>query len=157
MDTPTTLMMRSDATGRLDLVVLAGDGGRGTLAVDTTLATSGLLALQCDRRAASDDTLPNDVALLPAQSGGLLARRGWVGDILTDTRFGSRLWLLARGKYDEMDRLLGAAYADECLASIRVWWGVTATATATLSGRSILQIACQIGAVSVSRKVSATA
>ncbi|WP_215762863.1 phage GP46 family protein [Acetobacter sp. P1H12_c] len=154
---PTTLMMRSNATGRLDLVVQAGAGGRGTLAVDTTLATSGLLALQCDRRADPDDTLPNEIALLPAQSGGLLARRGWVGDILLDTRFGSRLWLLARGKYDETDRLLGAAYADECLVSIRAWWGVTATAMASLSGRSVLQIACQIGAVSVSRTVSAAA
>ncbi|GFE94925.1 hypothetical protein DmAi_29840 [Acetobacter persici] len=157
MDMPTTLMMRSDATGKLDLVVQAGAGGRGTLAVDATLATSGLLALQCDRRADPDDTLPNDIALLPAQSGGLLARRGWVGDILTDTRFGARLWLLARGKYDEMDRLLGAAYADEAMASIRAWWGVTVTVTAALAGRNTLQIGCQIGAVSVSRTVSAAA
>lgn len=157
METPTTLMMRSNAAGRLDLVVQAGAGGRGTLAVDASLATCAQLALQCDRRAASDDTFPNEISLLPAQSGGLLARRGWIGDILIDTRFGSRLWLLARGKYDEADRLLGAGYADESLASIRAYWGVSISVTATLVGRGILQISSAIGAVSVSRTVSATA
>lgn len=157
MDTPTTLTMRSNATGRLDLVVQPGVGGRGTLAVDTTLATSASLALQCDRRAAPDDTLPNDIALLPAQSGGLLARRGWVGDVLNDVRSGSRLWLLARGKYDEMDRLLGAHYADESLDAIAQYWGVSVSVGAALSGRNALNITARIGAVSVSRSVSAAA
>lgn len=157
MDTPTTLTMRSNAAGRLDLVVQPGAGGRGTLAVDTTLATSASLALQCDRRAAPDDTLPNDIALLPAQSRGLLARRGWVGDMLNDARFGSRLWLLARGKHDEMDRFLGAYYADECLNTIAQYWGVPVSVEADLAGRNALIITAQIGEVSVSRSVSATA
>ncbi|WP_086652297.1 phage GP46 family protein [Acetobacter cibinongensis] len=157
MDTPTTLYMRSNANGRLDLVVQPGVGGRGTLAVDTTLATSASLALQCDRRAETDDTLPNDIDLLPAQSGGLLARRGWVGDVLNDVRAGSRLWLLARGKCDETDRLLGAHYADESLDAVAQYWGVTVSVGAALSGRNTLNITAQIGVVSVSRSVSASA
>ncbi|WP_278368056.1 phage GP46 family protein [Acetobacter orientalis] len=155
MDSPTTLMMRADGVGKLDLVVQPSGAGRGTLAVDTTLSTCALIALQSDRRAEADDTLPNALNLLPAQSEGLLARRGWIGDILINTRFGSRIWLLERGKYDETDRLLAAAYAEESMASIKAWWGVDLSSTVTLAGRNVLAITTNVGAVSVTRSVRA--
>lgn len=155
MDSPTTLMMRTDPAGKLDLVVQPSVAGRGTLAVDTSLATCALIALQSDRRAEADDALPNALDLLPAQSEGLLARRGWVGDILINTRFGCRLWLLERGKYDAADRLLAEAYATESMASIQQWWGVDISSTASLIGRNIMEIVTTVGSTTVTRTVSA--
>lgn len=91
----------------------AGDLARtatGRLADDDTLATAVLLSLLLDRRARTDDALPD-----PAGD-----RRGWVGDALSPRaggdRIGSRLWLLARAKQTEETRRRADAYAREALA-----------------------------------------
>lgn len=62
---------------------------------------------------------------------------------------------MERGKYDETDRLLAAAYAEENMASIKAWWGVDLSSTVTLAGGNVLVITTNVGAVSVTRSVRA--
>lgn len=154
MDITTTLMMRPGHDGLIDLVISPTRADRGTLAVDKTLATSALIAFQSDRRAHEDDDLPNSMEALPGQVDALRARRGWVGDVLLDgTRLGSRLWLLSRGKYDELDRRLGAAYAEEALDPICDWHGVEKSMSASLENGSHLHIKAVIEKVTLSYRV----
>lgn len=154
MDITSTLMMRPDHDGLIDLVISPTRAGRGTLAVDKTLATSSLIAFQSDRRAHEDDELPNSLDGLPGQLDALRARRGWVGDILLDgTRLGSRLWLLSRGKYDELDRRLGAAYAEEALDPICDWFGIDKSVSASLENGNRLIVKAVVGRVTLSYHV----
>lgn len=60
----------------------------GALAAGSDLRTAIILSLFCDRRAETDDVLPD-----PSGS-----RRGWWGDALMPRPLGSRLWLLSREK-----------------------------------------------------------
>ncbi|MEE8657661.1 Oxidoreductase [Acetobacteraceae bacterium EV16G] len=154
MDITSTLLMRPDQDGLLDLIISPTRAGRGTLAVDKTLATSALIAFQSDRRAQEDDELPNSLDGLLSQVDALRARRGWVGDVLLDgTRLGSRLWLLSRGKYDELDRRLGAAYAEEALDPICDWHGVDKSVSASLENGNRLSVKAVIGRVTLSYRV----
>lgn len=154
MDIMTTLMMRPGRDGLIDLVISPTRAGRGTLTVDKTLATSALIAFQSDRRAQEDDELPNEMGALPGQVDALRARRGWVGDVLLDgTRLGSRFWLLSRGKYDELERRLGAAYAEEALDPICDWHGVDKSVSASLENGNRLSVRAVIGRVTFSYHV----
>lgn len=152
---PTTLKMKTDATGKLDVVVQPSGAGRGTLAVDRTLGTSMLIALCSDRRAATDDILPTDLPLLPGQSQGILTRRGWIGDILLEdgVRLGSRGWLLSRGKMSDVDRLHAASYAAEATTSIASFWNVEIGISAAFAGTGGIVVTCSVGEVSVTRQV----
>lgn len=154
MDIMTTLMMRPGRDGLIDLVISPTRAGRGTLAADKTLATSALIAFQSDRRVQEDDELPNEMGALPGQVDALRARRGWVGDVLLDgTRLGSRFWLLSRGKYDELERRLGAAYAEEALDPICDWHGVDKSVSASLENGNRLSVRAVIGRVALSYRV----
>lgn len=93
-----------------DNVVFAGDlvAGEHGLVDDASLRTAVLISLFSDRRAKSDDRLPDD--------GG--DRRGWLGDAMADVagdRLGSRLWLLDREKQTEETRRRAIEYAGEAL------------------------------------------
>lgn len=156
MASPVTLMIRPGASGICDLVVRSTGNGRGRLALDVTAATMLLAQLGSNRRADSTDTLPNDIALLPAQSGGILARRGWPGDcvLAQDQRMGSRLWLLERGKADEETRINAIGYAAEAVAPIEAWRGISLQKGAVWRAPGQLQVTVTDGTVSISTGVS---
>lgn len=98
----------------MDIAVIWDEAlGCGDIAFDqvglrgeTGLATAVLLSLFLDRRAEEgDQPRPDDP-------------RGWWGDSLNldpSERWGSRLWLLERGKAIEADRLRAEEYAKEAL------------------------------------------
>lgn len=84
----------------------------GDLATDDGLRTAVLLSLFTDRRAASDDALPD----------GSSDRRGWWADAwpaAAGDQFGSRLWLLHREKQMLTVVARAQTYAKEALAWIR--------------------------------------
>lgn len=74
-------------------------------ALDGTQATAMLVSLGSDRRAHTDDELP-DANADPANPASLTLRRGWPGDALdTQSRLvGSRLWLLLNAKATDATR-----------------------------------------------------
>lgn len=78
------------------------------LATDNTLRTAVLVSLFSDRRAQTDDALPDDTD----------NRRGWwadaFGDIAGDLT-GSRCWLLSRAKQTKETLLNAREYAMEAL------------------------------------------
>lgn len=99
----TDIEMGTDRYGNIDIALEDGD-----LVTDGGLRTAIVLSLMCDRRAATDDTLPD----------GTGNRRGYWGDAYADVegdRFGSRLWLIAREKSREEVREAAEAYAEEAL------------------------------------------
>lgn len=150
------IMMRyASAIGACDVVVVPTANGRGRIAVDTTPATALLIAMGTDRRAEPDDTLPGEVPGLPAQTAGLMVRRGWVGDILLaqGQRLGSRIWLLERAKHDEHTRALAAAYAAEAVAAIGDYHGITVNTGAIWDNNSRLRVTAQVGDVVVGSPV----
>ena len=82
----------------------------GALAEDDGLRTAVLLSLFLDRRAGTQDPLPD---------AGTPDRRGWVGDALAAVpgdRIGSRLWLLRREKQLPGVPPRAEAHAREALA-----------------------------------------
>jgi phage gp46-like protein len=95
------------------------------LALDATPVTAVLTAIGLDRRAHSDDVLPDTL------SGGyapaaLNVRRGWAGDALdaAGDRAGSRMWIVKYGKQTEATRLLAENALQEVLeplANARNW------------------------------------
>ncbi len=92
----------SDALGsRFDMQIDAG-----ALASDHDIKTAVLISLFTDRRAESDDVLPDAAG----------SRRGWWGDALNSRRIGSRLWLLSREK--QLREVVNRAkeYTEEALA-----------------------------------------
>lgn len=104
------MKMVADSNGLIDLKIT--DSG---LATEETLETAVIVSLLTDRRANTDDALPDGRA-----SSGLIPpdRRGWAGDALSDVdgdRIGSRLWLLSREKQTEQTRLRAIDYAEEAL------------------------------------------
>lgn len=138
-----------------DLVVTPTGNGRGRIAIDTTAATALLIALGTDRRAEPDDTLPDAVTGLPAQSAGLLARRGWVGDVCLPEgqRLGTRAWLEARGKQTEDTRARLAGYTAESVEPIADYYGVEIDTGAAWLADGTIQITAQESATSVSTVV----
>lgn len=138
-----------------DLVIQPTGNGRGRIAIDATAATALLIALGTDRRAEPDDTLPGDVAGLPAQSAGLLAMRGWVGDICQPEgqRLGTRAWLEARGKATEETRARLAGYTAESVEPIADYHGVDIQTGAAWLTDDTIQITAQESATSVATVV----
>ncbi|WP_206752295.1 phage GP46 family protein [Acetobacter fallax] len=146
------MMMRFRAElGACDLMVAASGNGRGRIMVDATPETMLLSQIGSDRRADPSDTLPQEVALLPAQSGGAFGRRGWPGDTLLPlaTRQGSRLWLLSRGKADEDDRVAAIGYAAEAVGPVADYTGVDAQVTAGWLRAGVLQISVTVASTTV--------
>lgn len=87
-----------------DLTLVGGD-----LAVDHGLTTAVIISLFTDRRARSDDPLP--------QQGD--DRRGWWGDVFAQEAadlIGSRLWLLSREKQTAQVATRAREYILEALA-----------------------------------------
>lgn len=85
------------------------------LVAETTLESAVIISLLSDRRANTDDVLPDG-----ATGDGVIPpdRRGWCGDALSevsDFRIGSRLWLLSREKQTEETRKRAMEYAYESL------------------------------------------
>ncbi|NPC90523.1 hypothetical protein HNH97_16750, partial [Gluconacetobacter entanii] len=96
---------------------------RGVLV--TSDGVGGIILTQAgSTRAPGNLTLPGNVlrmeSRVPAQSAGLLARRGWVGDICLPEgqRLGTRAWLEARGKQTEDTRARLAGYTAESVEPI---------------------------------------
>ncbi|MEQ0775890.1 phage GP46 family protein [Paraburkholderia tropica] len=87
------------------------------------LSTAILISLFTDRQAAADDDIPD----------GTTNRRGWWGDLDSDTQIGSRLWLLSRAKQttetlqranDYINEALQWLIDDGVVASfdVSLWW-----------------------------------
>lgn len=149
---PAGMMLRYRTDLRAcDAVVRATGNGRGRIRIDRTLATSLLVQLGSDRRAEASDTLPTEIALLPAQSAGVFARRGWVGDILLNDgqRLGARTWLLERGKSDEPDRVAAIGYAAEAVAPVADYWSQDVQTAAGWLRPGVLQIVVSTSGVTV--------
>lgn len=101
------LLVWSNERGDADLALI---DGKADLATDLGLQTAVLLSLFLDRRAEPDDVPP---------SGDARDRRGWWGDEFLEVegdRYGSRLWLLDRGKQTRETELRAKEYAREALA-----------------------------------------
>ena len=84
----------------------------GALQLEATLETAVIISLFTDRRAATDDVLPDagqTLSPVPAD------RRGWAGDAFGGERIGSRLWLLDREKQTEEVRRRAEEYGYEAL------------------------------------------
>lgn len=100
------------------------------------LRTAVLISLFTDRRAAVDDTLPDNTG----------DRRGWWGDFapaVEGDQIGSRLWLLARGKRTAETIRLARDYALEALQWL-VLDGVAATLDVQAEGRGESGIAIAV-------------
>lgn len=93
------------ALGAFDLAL---DPATGDLGTDEGLFTAVMIALFTDARAADDEALPVPGA----------PRRGWWGDALAadGEPWGSKLWLLARGKATAATAARAKAYAEAALA-----------------------------------------
>lgn len=95
----------SNVTGDADVSIIDMD-----LASDRGLLTAAILSLFCDRRAEADDVPP---------SGDPNDRRGWWADqfaVVANDKFGSRLWLLDRGKRTNETVLRANEYVHEAWA-----------------------------------------
>ncbi|PWG62868.1 phage GP46 family protein [Spiribacter halobius] len=99
----TDIALIQDADGRRDIALEAGD-----LAAEESPRTAVVLSLLTDRRADTDDELPD----------GGSDRRGWWADAWSEPSedlIGSRLWLLAREKELPAVARQAEAYAREAL------------------------------------------
>jgi phage gp46-like protein len=93
-----------EALARADVTLAGGD-----LLLDGGLRTAVIISLFTDRRAETDDVLPEAGA----------DRRGWWGDVQARDgrgRIGSRLWLLKREKRTPETVARAREYAEEALA-----------------------------------------
>ena len=76
---------------------------------DEGLETAVIISLFTDRRAKTDDILPDSNSL---------DKRGWWGDLVSDVeddQIGSRLWLLDREKTEKLVLLRAKKYLEEAL------------------------------------------
>jgi phage gp46-like protein len=108
------------ARRRCDLVFNGRD-----LTLDATPVTAVLTAVGLDRRAHTDDVVP-DTRSTGYAPASLKARRGWCGDALDTTGdlAGTRMWLLGPLKQTEATRLLAEDALQEKLeplANARNW------------------------------------
>jgi phage gp46-like protein len=139
-----------------DVQIAPTVAGRGRVAIDRTPASTFLIALGSDRRARDDDRIPG--TLNGVAPGGLMARRGYVGDILrTDgQRTGSRLWLLEDAKQTEATRLAAIRYLSESVGAIAQAHGHDFTASAAWPARGVLLATAAALGTTVSAPLNAT-
>ncbi|MFT9448437.1 phage GP46 family protein [Gluconobacter japonicus] len=119
-------------TGVCDLMIVPTGNGRGRIAVDRTPVSSLLIALGSDRRADTDDVIPELLTAPAGTEGGLFSRRGWPGDVLLPDgqRLGNRFWLYERGKQDETTRQDVENAAAEAVEPIADYHGIEIDASA---------------------------
>jgi hypothetical protein len=115
-----TALSYDPARRRCDLVFDGRD-----FALDMTPVTAVLTAIGLDRRAHTDDVLP-DTLSAGYSPAALNARRGWAGDGLdaSGDLAGSRMWIVGFGKQNEPTRLLAEDALQEKLeplANARNW------------------------------------
>jgi phage gp46-like protein len=124
------------------------------LVLDTTPATTLLVSIGSDRRAHTDDTLP-DVVTNHYAPNRLNARRGYPGDALDGSGrlIGSRLWLLKRRKQDEATRQLAENAAAEALAHFETDQNMPVTITVRWAARNVLGMLLQLGAAQATMNV----
>lgn len=72
---------------------------------DPGLETAVLISLFSDQQAGDEDVLPSDNK----------NRRGWWGDILDDTKIGSKIWLLGRSKINDTTVSTLKQYTEDAL------------------------------------------
>jgi|GEM_PF-724933 len=125
-------------SGVIDFAIDPIGNGRGRIAIDRTPATPLLIALCSDRRAASDDAVPEMLTASPGAVAPVFSKRGWVGDILlaAGQRYGSRAWLLSRARASEGTRVTAQNYADEAVASIADYHGIDIDTSASWYDKS---------------------
>lgn len=123
---------------------LAFDGT--DLVLDTSPATTLLVAIGSDRRAHPDDVLPDAVTSDYAPTR-LDARRGSPCDAVNPAGklTGSRLWLLKRRLQDEATRRLAEGAAAEATADFESIWGMPVTITVRWVMRGMLGLLVRLG------------
>lgn len=88
----------------------------GPLLVEDSLHTAVIISLLTDRRADDDDRLPQQTG----NAGPVTSdKRGWVGDIFSGRKIGSRLWLLKREKQTAETLARAIDYAKEALVWLK--------------------------------------
>jgi phage gp46-like protein len=109
-----TALTYDPARRRCDLVFNGRD-----FCLDDTPVTAVLTAVGLDRRAHTDDVLP-DTKSSGYSPAALNARRGWAGDAQDPSgdRVGSRMWIVGFGKQTEATRLLAEDALEEKLAPL---------------------------------------
>lgn len=126
------------------------------LVLDDTPATPILLAVLLDRRAHSDDELP-DTTPQTYSPATLNAARGWAGDAYDaqGRLVGSRMWLLRRRKQDEPTRLLAEDALQEALEPLAIARNLPVAAMARWVGPGVLgwQVTAGQVALSINRVV----
>ena len=141
------IALQFDATSRRCDVLFNGRD----FALDRTAATPVLIALGSDRRARSDDELPqpDGDALAPLTLSG---RRGWWGDALdvNGRRIGSRLWLLVRKKDTEATRKLAETILAEALKRIEIDLALPVEITVQRVRPGLLGYRVRVGTTTVS-------
>jgi len=142
----------------VDLVIDPIGNGRGRIAIDRTPVTPLLLALGSDRRADPDDVVPEMQTAQPGTLASLFSRRGWVGDPLLPAgrRYGSRFWLLARGKANEPTRLAALDYATEATQPIADYHDIEIDQSASWYDRTRGILMVTVSAVGLSVNVPVT-
>lgn len=133
-------MAYAPALRACDVVITPTSAGRGRIAIDRTGATPVLLAMGTDRRARDDDRIPG--TLNGIAPGGLMAKRGWPGDVFlpSGVRMGSRLWLLEDAKQDDASRLAAARYIAEPTGELSSFYGTQIGSNASYTARGSIQV-----------------
>ncbi|GAB6968406.1 hypothetical protein JCM25156A_32350 [Komagataeibacter kakiaceti JCM 25156] len=133
-------MAYAQALRACDVVIAVTAAGRGRIAIDRTGATPVLLAMGTDRRARDDDRIPG--TLNGIAPGGIMAARGWPGDIFLTggVRMGSRLWLLEDAKQDDAARLAAGRYIAEPMADLAAFYDIQIGSGASFTARGRVQV-----------------
>lgn len=131
---------------RCDLVFDGTD-----LVLDDTAVTPVLLCVGLDRRAHTDDELP-DTSAQGYTPATLNAKRGWCGDAYDSLGrlVGSRMWMLVRKKWIESTRLFAEAALREPLEALANARGLPIALTVRLPIMGVLSWHVKVGPVSLS-------
>ena len=119
-------------------------------ALDATPATAMLVSLGSDRRAHTDDDLPDSNAD-PANPASLSLRRGWPGDALdSQARLaGSRLWLLSSAQATEATRARAEQITAESLDWLSTQRGLSVAILVRWVRAGVLGIRVRAGASTI--------
>lgn len=142
-------------THRCDLVFNGRD-----FALDSTPASLMLLTLGSDRRAHTDDVLPDSVSETnPANPGTLMARRGWPGDALDPQGrlSGSRWWVFQDAKATEATRRNFEGATTEALGPAAAARNLVLQVTVRWIRKGVLGVRARLGRTTVALNQSLTA